>query len=101
MRPIVHGLEDIYGDDMGFIEVDAADGDDGETAFEQSNLPGHPSYLIVEPDGSEVWRGFGEQSLGRLDEAIQDALWIYGCPAKASVLSRCMARSSSPHHVLR
>ncbi len=74
MLPIVHGLEEIYSADMTFLEVNAADGERGESAFQQSSLPGHPAYLIVQPDGRELWRGFGEQNEERLELAIQDAL---------------------------
>lgn len=74
MSPIVHGLEEIYSADMAFLEVNAADGGKGESAFQQSRLPGHPAYLIVQPDGKERWRGFGEQNEERLELAIQDAL---------------------------
>lgn len=74
MQPIVNGLKENYGAEMAFVEVNAGDDGDGEAAFNQKNLPGHPAYLIVQPDGKELWRGFGEQNMDRLELAIQDTL---------------------------
>ena len=72
MLPIVDGLEQVYGDQMAFVSLDAAG--DGEAAFAASNLPGHPSFLIMQPDGEEVWRRAGVIRYADLDMAIRDAL---------------------------
>jgi hypothetical protein len=74
MRPIVYGLEEHYSDQMTFIEVNALDGENGETAFSQSHLQGHPAFMIVQPDGKELFRSVGEQPSENLDRAIQSAL---------------------------
>ena len=74
MAPIVNGLQEQYGDQMLFVELNARDGDQGEAAFRATNLRGHPAFLILQPEGREVWRGIGEQPPGPLEEAIQDVL---------------------------
>jgi len=72
MQPIVDGLEEIYGEQMTFVSLNAAG--EGEAAFDASNLPGHPSFLIMQPDGEEVWRRAGVVGYADLDTAIQEAL---------------------------
>jgi hypothetical protein len=62
MQPVVDRLKDTYGDQVTFLDLDAAG--DGKKAFRAGNLPGHPSYVVLRADGAEVWRGFGV-----LDEA--------------------------------
>lgn len=57
MHPIVDGLEADYGAAVRFVRLDA--NGDGQTAFDASGLAGHPSYLLLGPDGAELWRGFG------------------------------------------
>lgn len=54
--------------------MDALDGDTGERAFEASGLPGHPGYVLLAPDGQELWRGFGQQEPDALRRAVQAAL---------------------------
>ena len=72
MRPVVDRLRDSYSDDVAFRELDAEG--DGADAFAAGSLPGHPSYVVMQPDGTEVWRGFGILTLDDLDAALQRAL---------------------------
>jgi hypothetical protein len=72
MQPIVDGLEEIYSDQVAFVSLDAAG--DGKAAFDASNLPGHPSFLIMQPDGEEVWRRAGVVGYADMDTVIQEAL---------------------------
>lgn len=74
MRPIVHGLEQQYGRAVHFVAVDAQDEDAGQAAFDRLKLPGHPAYVIVQPDGEEVWRGLGPQPVAVLEAALQEVL---------------------------
>ena len=74
MMPIVDGLEAQYGDDIAFIRLNARDNDVGQRSFEISGLPGHPGYLLMMPDGTEAWRGFGQQSADQLGTVFQAAL---------------------------
>ena len=79
MQPIVGGLEQQYGDKLAFLSVNVSVGD-GFRAFTQTHLAGHPSYLILKPDGSELWRGIGVQSEKALTDAIEQSLAQYPTP---------------------
>jgi len=59
MQPIVNGLEADYSIEMTFWRLNALDGGEGEQIFNQLGLPGHPSILIFDRDGSQVYRGVG------------------------------------------
>jgi hypothetical protein len=72
MEPVVNRLEEAYGEQVKFLALDA--NGDGEKAFKAGQLPGHPSFVILRPDGSEVWRGFGLVEQTELEAAIQLAL---------------------------
>lgn len=73
MQPIVGGLEQQYRDKLAFQSVDVSVGN-GFRVFSQSHLAGHPSYLILKPDGTELWRGIGVQSEQALAAAIEQSL---------------------------
>ena len=74
MQPIVNGLQEDYQDRVTFVSVNAKDSKDGETLFQQLNLPGHPSFVIYTSDGEEVYRRFGIISFDDLDNTIIDAI---------------------------
>ncbi len=59
MTPIVHGLEEEYRESVAFLYMNAADGAEGQRAFQSLHLPGHPSYVLFGSDGKEVYRSFG------------------------------------------
>ena len=61
MMPIVDGLEDKHDEEVVFIWLDAA-GDEGRETFRYYGLPGHPSFLLLNPSGDVLWSGFGEIS---------------------------------------
>lgn len=70
MTPIVDRLETDFGERIVFRRLNAADGVDGQQAFTQLALPGHPAFLIFLPDDREVYRSFG-----LVEEAVlRDAL---------------------------
>lgn len=74
MQPVVYGLQAEFGDRVAFQSYNALDGSTGQRAFEQLRLPGHPSYLIFRPDGSEVYRAFGLLEADTLRAALNSAL---------------------------
>ncbi len=74
MQPIVDGLQREFGERVAFRTFNALDGGQGQRAFEQLRLPGHPSYLIFRPDGSEAHRSFGLVDVDTLREAITSVL---------------------------
>jgi hypothetical protein len=72
MTPIVNGLEQELTDRVAFVYVNAADGSEGQRAFEQLRLPGHPGYVIFNSDGDETYRTFGVVSAETLRAIIAD-----------------------------
>ena len=61
MEPVVNGLEEIYQEQIEFRALDA-NALDGQQAFRAYALPGHPGYVLLNPEGEVLWKGFGEQS---------------------------------------
>ena len=57
MMPIVNGLAQEYKDKITFINLNA--NEDGKTAFVYYRLLGHPSYVLLKPDGTQVWSFVG------------------------------------------
>jgi len=64
MEPIVNGLKVDFENQVTFLDFNARDSADGEQLFSQLSLPGHPSFVIYDADGTEVYR-----SLGIVEEA--------------------------------
>ena len=73
MTPVVNGLEIEFSDLIDFRSLDAASGE-GQRAFNSYALPGHPSYLILEPQGEVLWRSFGPQTKETLADEIEVAI---------------------------
>ena len=74
MTPIVNGLENEFADQIFFLRLNAADGAEGESAFNRLSLPGHPSFVIFTPDGQEQERLFGVVEAETLRTAIENVL---------------------------
>jgi thiol:disulfide interchange protein len=72
MQPVVDGLEQEYGNRMTFQRLNAASG--GRALFQRYNLPGHPAYVIVDKQGTVVWRFVGQTTRETLEQAIRRAL---------------------------
>jgi hypothetical protein len=75
MRPVVNGQVAQYGEQVDFRELNAAFGE-GKDAFDAYALPGHPSYVVLNPAGEVLWRGFGPQSGATIAEVIEDVLLV-------------------------
>lgn len=73
MLPVVNGLEEIYGNEIEFRRIDA-NSSEGKPVFQHYGLQGHPSYVLLNPEGEVLWRGLGEQSSEMLQEKIMSAL---------------------------
>jgi hypothetical protein len=69
----VNGLQSQFEGQVAFIILNAAFGE-GKDAFEAYKLPGHPSYVLLNPSGEVVWRAFGPQTEATLKSALDDAL---------------------------
>lgn len=72
MTPVVNRLEADYGEHVSFAYLNAQT--DGEAAFLELGLPGHPMTLIFNRSGQEVYRGFGVVTDDDLRSAIEDLL---------------------------
>lgn len=73
MTPIVHGLQAEFGEKVSFIFLDARDGGDGQHYFEGLKLPGHPSIVIFDASGNEIYRAFGVTEAAALRQVVMEA----------------------------
>ncbi|HUF39384.1 MAG TPA: hypothetical protein VMN57_12740 [Anaerolineales bacterium] len=73
MEPVVNGLEERYRDRIEFRALDA-NGPEGQTAFRAYALPGHPGFVLLNPEGDVLWKGFGEQSEENLAAQLESFL---------------------------
>jgi len=73
MQPVVNGLEQTYADQIEFRELNA-NAPDGQQAFRAYALPGHPGYVLLNPQGEILWKGFGEQSRESIETQLLSAL---------------------------
>lgn len=73
MEPIVDGLEDDFGGQVEFRRIDA-DTREGQSALRAYGLRGHPSYVIVDPEGAVLWTGLGEQTRQVLTDQMDQVL---------------------------
>jgi hypothetical protein len=74
MSRLVDGLSEQYGEAGAGVKLNARVGGLGQLALALSGLPGHPGYVLLRPDGSEVWRGYGQQPVGVLEDALSAVL---------------------------
>ncbi|MEZ4670632.1 MAG: hypothetical protein R3E39_22240 [Anaerolineae bacterium] len=74
MLPIVDRLETQFAERMAFITLDAEDPKVGQDLMRALRVGGHPSFVIMRPDGTEVRRHWGTLTetalLNELDLAL-------------------------------
>lgn len=73
MAPIVHGLEDLYGDRINFVYLDIDDPETNE--FKRAfGYRYQPEFYLVSPDGEvlNAWFGFvpPEAFLGAIEQVL-------------------------------
>jgi hypothetical protein len=73
MQPVVDGLEDEYHDHIEFQRLDA-NSQDGGDAFRAFGLRGHPSFVIIDPQGAVLWLSLGEQPREVIGQILDDLL---------------------------
>ena len=73
MVPVVNGLEEVYSDEIEFRRIDA-NSTQGRPAFQYFGLQGHPSYVLLNPEGEVLWQGLGELLPEKLQEEIALAM---------------------------
>lgn len=69
----MHGLNTTYENQLDFLYIDVST-PDGQQAFKAAELAGHPAFLILKGDGTELWRAIGQQTEQALSDAIDKAL---------------------------
>ncbi|MEL6526809.1 MAG: hypothetical protein AAFQ07_13985 [Chloroflexota bacterium] len=70
----MNGLEEQFSPAIAFVSLNATDDAEGQSAYEQLTLPGHPSIVIFDAEGREVYRGFGTFEEDTLIEELQPLL---------------------------
>jgi len=73
MMPIVNGLKTQYEQRVDFRSINVEQGD-GMAAFRAYGLRGHPSYVILRPNGQVVWQGLGQVPREKLETPLRQAL---------------------------
>ncbi len=73
MTPVVNGLKSDFAEVVDIRSLNAGSGI-GQRAFNSYGLPGHPSYLILDPKGEVLWKNFGPQPEETLTRAIEEAI---------------------------
>ncbi|MCZ6529903.1 MAG: hypothetical protein O6949_06170 [Chloroflexi bacterium] len=73
MTPVVNGLETTFGEQVEIRSLNAAFGD-GRSAIQNYAIPGHPSNVILDPQGEVLWSAFGPQSAGALEAEVEEAI---------------------------
>lgn len=74
MQPIVNGLRDKFGEEIEVVSLNAVDGAEGQAMFEFYGIRGHPTVMIIEPDGGTVWTRTGLTSQQELEQAVEQVL---------------------------
>lgn len=69
----MNGLEDTYRAQVEFQSINA-NSTEGQKSFRFYALPGHPGFVILNPGGEVIWRGFGEQSKESIEVELNSAL---------------------------
>lgn len=73
MEPIVDGLENNFSGEAEFRRVDA-NSVEGQNILSTYQLLGHPSYLLLDMDGSILWKGLGVMSGEEIARSLREAL---------------------------
>jgi predicted DsbA family dithiol-disulfide isomerase len=73
MQPVVDGLVDEYNDHFEFRRLDA-NSQDGKEAFQAYGLRVHPSFVIIDPEGNQLWLSLGEQPREVISQVLDDLL---------------------------
>lgn len=70
MGPVVDRLEDEYSDAVEIRRIDA-NSITGKSTFQEFQLFGHPGFVVLAPDGAQLWISQGEQTYEVLSEQIR------------------------------
>lgn len=70
VKPVVEDIAGRYSDRVSFQILDASRGT-GLDVYRALNNPGHPSYFLIQPDGTERYRSVGFKTEADLLKVIE------------------------------
>ena len=73
MRPVVHGLEQQYGDRVAFAGVDYNNRANRDLV-RQYRVLGHPTFVVLDREGQVVKQFVGHTPEADLDAALKQAV---------------------------
>ena len=69
----MNGLAQTYSQAIEVRKLDV-NSQEGNQAFTQYQLPGHPGFVLLDPRGRVLWKGFGEQAGQQIEAKVRSAL---------------------------
>ncbi len=74
MQPIVERLETRYAEQMSFqyLNIDT----DGKSLFDSMGLRGNPIFLILKPDNTVIYKGYGKVPELALEGVVRKAIGL-------------------------
>jgi hypothetical protein len=69
MQPVVNRLQTEFKEEIEFRNIDA-NTSSGMELFKYFSLQGHPSYVLINPDGEILWQSLGEQQEEKIKNDI-------------------------------
>ena len=73
MEPIVHGLENEYGEQLDFVYYDI-DAEESEDAMREYNFRVQPHFLLLDANGEIVQEWFGSVPVDTFVAAFDETL---------------------------
>ena len=73
MKPIVHELENVYGDDIDFVYLDIDDPNTSE-AQRKFNFRYQPHFILVDENGAIIEQWLGYNSANVFEDAFAQLL---------------------------
>jgi hypothetical protein len=74
MQPIVNGIQSEFDEQIEIVSLNAADGAEGQAAFEFYGIRGHPTVMLIEPGGATAWTRTGFITQEELEQELQEVL---------------------------
>lgn len=73
MHPVVSGLDEKYGERVAVAGIDYY-ADENAALVREHRVPGHPTFVVLSPDGEVAGQFVGGTSAAALEAAILKAL---------------------------
>lgn len=69
----MNGLTQSYPGKIEVRKINVSS-EDGSRFFQYYGLPGHPGFILLNPQGEVLWKGFGEQASLEIGTQVRQAL---------------------------